>query len=206
MFGLFHHKKDKHGQHGQTYHPPAAPPPSPPKWAPAPELSYTEGKFADAPENEYRDAERVCKIYPPEPPRLLPSDVVDRINIEGGKVWGLEFPAGPRFQGQVININSGQEKRGPAVVQVMTRPDCGGVSLLSNLPIMAGLYELQGKTGVYYEIMIQRMNGIIAVGELLSFVNSSPARIDCMSRINLPPLSLLALSGLESPQRRPAPR
>ena len=43
-------------------------------------------------------------------------------------------------------------------------PQCKDVCLLSDLPMMAGLYDVQGKIGVYYEILIHRMDGIIAIG------------------------------------------
>jgi hypothetical protein len=51
------------------------------------------------------------------------------------------------------------------VVRVVTRSDCKDSCIMSDLPLFAGLYEIQGKKGVYYEISIQRMNGVIAIGE-----------------------------------------
>ena len=30
---------------------------------------------------------------------------------------------------------------------------------------MAGLYDIHGKTGVYFEILIRKMEGIIAIGK-----------------------------------------
>jgi len=94
------------------------------------------------------------------PPRLLPSDAVDRINTEGCKAWGIQLPTTPRFAGYVQSGNKG----GPAVIKVQTMPQCKDVCLLSDLPMMAGLYDVQGKFGVYYEILIHRMDGIIAIG------------------------------------------
>jgi len=59
----------------------------------------------------------------------------------------------------------GGDGSGPlGVVNVQTRPECKDVCLLSDLPIMAGLYDVQGKSGVYYEVHIDRMDGIIAIG------------------------------------------
>lgn len=37
--------------------------------------------------------------------------------------------------------------------------------LLSNLPVIAGLYDIKGKTGIYYEVQINRMDGFVAIGE-----------------------------------------
>ena len=46
--------------------------------------------------------------------------------------------------------------------------------LLSDLPILAGLYDLQGKTGVYFEVYIQKMVGIIAIGEFICNCHAGP--------------------------------
>ena len=48
-----------------------------------------------------------------------------------------------------------------------TSLECKDVCLLSDLPIVAGLYDIKGKTGIYYEVQIDRMDGIIAIGEWL---------------------------------------
>lgn len=77
----------------------------------------------------------------------------------------MDVPITPRFRGYVQNQND--TKGGPNVVRVQTAPDCKDVCLLSDLPIMAGLYDTQGKSGVYYEILIHRMDGIIAIGEYI---------------------------------------
>ena len=50
-------------------------------------------------------------------------------------------------------------------IRVVTEQRCREVCLMSNLPIMAGLYGIQHKEGVYYEVKIKTMNGIIAIGE-----------------------------------------
>ncbi|KAF8154089.1 hypothetical protein B0H34DRAFT_799990 [Crassisporium funariophilum] len=137
-----------------------APHEAPPQWAPAPEATYTYGKWNEAPEEEYQAAEDFCHEYPLNPPRLLPSDAVDKIRAIGCKAWGIEMPITPRFSGHVHNDSKG----GPGVVTVQTTSDCKDVCLLSDLPIIAGLYDIQGKTGVYYELCINRMDGFIAIG------------------------------------------
>ncbi|KAI0094358.1 hypothetical protein BDY19DRAFT_912408, partial [Irpex rosettiformis] len=50
------------------------------------------------------------------------------------------------------------------VCKVVTGKSCRDTCLFSNLPLMAGLYEIQGKNGVYYEILMKKMDGIIAIG------------------------------------------
>ncbi|EGN93962.1 hypothetical protein SERLA73DRAFT_189097 [Serpula lacrymans var. lacrymans S7.3] len=132
----------------------------PPQWAPAPETSHVFGLLHEATDDEYTAAEKFCANNPPEAPRLLPSDVVDRIAAEGCRAWGIVTPPRSRFAGRVQNDSKG----GPGVVRVVTDTACQDTCLLSDLPLMAGLYDIQGKTGMYYEIKINRMDGIIAVG------------------------------------------
>ncbi|KXN83987.1 Protein ssh4 [Leucoagaricus sp. SymC.cos] len=133
---------------------------APPEWAPAPERSYQYGKYGDAPGDEYEAGEEFCMTHPLSPPRLLPSHIIDRIQSHGGRAWGIEYPSLSRFSGTISNDNKG----GPGVVKVQTTPECGDVCLMSDLPILAGLYDTYGKTGVYYEIQIHRMKKCIAVG------------------------------------------
>ncbi|KAF9459199.1 hypothetical protein BDZ94DRAFT_1268808 [Collybia nuda] len=135
---------------------------APPQWAPAPEVSHKYGLWNEAPDDEYDAAENFCLEYPPQLPRLIPSDAVDRINAIGCKAWGIEVPITPRFVGTVQNL--GDSKGGPGIVRVQTEAECKDVCLLSDLPILAGLYDTHGKTGIYYEIYIHRMDGIIAIG------------------------------------------
>jgi len=133
---------------------------SPPEWSPAPERSYDHGLRNDAPEDEFKAAEAWCQKYPVDRPRLLSSDTVERINSMGCRAWGLELPSSSRFSGRIEN----DVKGGPAVVRVQTTQQCQDVSILSDLPLMAGLYDIQGKSGVYYEILIHQMYGFIAIG------------------------------------------
>jgi Ran-binding protein 9/10 len=75
----------------------------------------------------------------------------------------------PRFVGYVQSGNKGR----PAVIKVQTMPQCKDVCLLSDLTMMAGLYDVQGKVGVYYEILIHRMDGIIAIGMPVHLLHNS---------------------------------
>jgi hypothetical protein len=139
------------------YAPPAD---APPGWAPAPELSHQKGLWNEALEHEYEEALRFCEQCPSHPPKLLPSDVIERINKGGCKAWSIELPDSSRFEGKV--------KSRQAAVDIETKSSCKDVSLFSDLPLMAGLYDIQGKAGVYYEVTIHKMEGIIAIGELTS--------------------------------------
>ena len=103
-----------------------------------------------------------CRQYSVDPPRLLPSDAVDAINEVGCSAWGIEYPDSLRFVGQIYK-NAGKDSSGGITVRTSRR--CKDVCLLSDLPIVAGLYDTRGKVGVYYEIYINKMDGIIAVGK-----------------------------------------
>jgi hypothetical protein len=147
---------------------------APPAWTPALEPSRRDGLYEDAPVGEFEAAESWCEDNPPYPPRLLPSYVIKQINAEGCAAWNIEHPTSSRFSGSVS-----QRKKGSGmVISVNTRPQCKSYCLMSDIPIMAGLYDARGKQGVYYEIRIISLQGIIALGTRIS----SPKSVD-------PPLS-----------------
>lgn len=50
------------------------------------------------------------------------------------------------------------------MVDVSTAADCGDTCILSSLPILGGVYDIGGKAGVYFEVTILKMKGIIAIG------------------------------------------
>jgi hypothetical protein len=52
---------------------------------------------------------------------------------------------------------------------VQTTKNTKDTSLLSNFPIMGGLYDVTGKEGVYYEVTVRTMKGVIAVGSYRLF-------------------------------------
>lgn len=149
---------------------------APPEWAPAPEVvvslsltllhiqcyqcfleQHTFGKYNEAPEDEYQAAEDFCEQHPLWAPRLLPSHIVDDITKRGCNAWGLLTPPAPRFVGEI--------QQGPAVLSVRTSEKCKDSCILSNVPIIGGLYDIQGKHGVYFEVCIRKMNGFIAIGQ-----------------------------------------
>lgn len=149
----------------------------PPEWEPAPEESHNLGLFNEASDEDFAAAQAFCHRNPQEAPRLLSSDTVERIETEGCRAWTIELPTASRFVGR---IQAGGEKGGASVATVSTDEKCREVCLMSDLPIMAGLYATQGKSGVYYEVLIRKMDGIIAIGECLS---SYRAYMDFMSRL-----------------------
>jgi hypothetical protein len=38
---------------------------------------------------------------------------------------------------------------------------------MSDLPLMAGLYDIHGRRGIYYEVRVNRMEGVVAIGTSL---------------------------------------
>jgi len=137
----------------------------PPEWQPAQETSHQFGLLNEASDEDYRTAEAFCEQYPETAPRLLPSMALDAIAQTGCRAWGLSPPQTNRFLGTINNPATRQEKSSIApVVYVETQKECQDVCLLSDLPIIAGLYESKGKEGVYYEIIIRNMEGFIAIG------------------------------------------
>ncbi|PBK69071.1 hypothetical protein ARMSODRAFT_957385 [Armillaria solidipes] len=138
---------------------------APPQWSAAPEVPYEYGLYNEAPGQEYDDAEEFCDKYPVQPPRIMPSYVVDKISNNGSRSWGIDIPPpGSRFSGTIYNIDPKPDSKAPSVVRVRTNKKCLDYCLFSDLPVMAGLYETPGKVGFYYEILIHRMDGFIAVG------------------------------------------
>ncbi|KAI0260226.1 hypothetical protein BC834DRAFT_901758 [Gloeopeniophorella convolvens] len=151
----------------QRYQPPPGPPPDhapPPAWEPAPEVSHTLGQYNEATDDDYERAEEYCNSHPPAPPKLLPSNVIERIRELGCAAWGLEHPATPRFIGQIEGGMQNKSSRNGGSWRVRSLKGCKDVCLMSDLPFMAGLYDIHGKRGVYYEIQVHGMDGVIAIG------------------------------------------
>ncbi|KAH8827373.1 endosome protein [Flagelloscypha sp. PMI_526] len=135
---------------------------APPQWAPAPEISHRFGLWNEAPEEEFKAGEEFCHNYPPDAPRLLPSRAVEDLTTYGPKVWTIEKPSSPRFVGEITG--GGYDTKGNNPITIHTKDKATSVCLLSNLPIMAGLYDIQGKSGVYYEVYIKKMKGVVSIG------------------------------------------
>ena len=125
------------------------------------EPSNTYGRYDEATFEEYQEAEVFCARHPVERPKLLPSDTVERLSQEGCKAWGMRSPSSPWFKGWVDPRN---EREGAGVTKVITERKCKDVCIFSDLPIIAGLYDAVGKRGIYYEVVIRKMGGIIAIG------------------------------------------
>ena len=162
------------------YPPPVGPPPgpppgpgaAPPTWTAAPEHSHALGLLSDAPEDEFEAGIQFCDRNPLEQPRFISSVDVERISERGVGAWGLVRPTLRRFDGTV----SGDNKKGLAGAwRVKTSKKCGDTSILSDLPIIGGMYDVpRGKQGVYYEVLVHKMEGTIAVGKLALFSSLPP--------------------------------
>ena len=140
----------------------------PPQWTPATGESHKDPKYSEAPESEFEDAERFCLENPANGSKLLSSDTVERLSQEGCKAWRMESPTSGRFKGLV---------GGESPARIVTDRLCQGSCIFSNLPIMAGWYDISGQWGVYYEVEIKRIEGIIAIGNYRHFAN--PSCPDC---------------------------
>lgn len=77
----------------------------------------------------------------------------------------MRFPSSPRFKGWV---DPRIDREGAGVTRVITDKKCKDVCIFSDLPIIAGLYDTNGKQGIYYEVVIRKMRGIIAIGNSFS--------------------------------------
>ncbi|KAG6813435.1 hypothetical protein H0H92_011132 [Tricholoma furcatifolium] len=147
--------------------PRSAPKQPPPKWSPDPQQSiqHALGLKNNAPQEECHSAEIFCERNPVEDPRLISSHIADRIRAFGPRVWGIETPRLARFRGEIVNAEDVEGDR--TVTTVTTRQGCGDTCLMSNLPLVSGLYEIpQGKEGAYYEVNIGEMTdkGFVAIG------------------------------------------
>ena len=139
----------------------------PPAWNPAPERSHALGLFNEASDDDWKRAEAFGTTHPPTPPKLLASDVIDHIRVLGCAAWGLERPTDDaHFVG---HIETGDQiKLGSAGAggtwAVRTEKRCHDSCVMSDLPLMAGLYDIRGRRGVYYEVRVNRMDGVVAIG------------------------------------------
>ena len=61
-------------------------------------------------------------------------------------------------------VESGIDEGGAGATKVVTDKRCKDVCISGDLPIMVGLYNVEGKQGIYYEVVIRKMEGIIAIG------------------------------------------
>jgi len=101
---------------------------------------------------------------PPNPHRL-PLNVERDIASYGCKLYAIAIPPADgamkdRFQGHVVL----PPRCAYGTSEVVTKRGCEDVSLLSNFPLHFGLYDRSNLRGVYYEITVGEMNGVIALG------------------------------------------
>ena len=117
--------------------------------------------FNEASDDDCERAEAFCTTHPPTPPRLLASDVIDRIQVLGCAAWDLERPTDAHFVG---HIERGDQIKSGSTWKVRTEKGCRDSCVMSDLPLMAGLYDIHGRHGVYYEVRVNRMDGVVAIG------------------------------------------
>ncbi|KAF9222967.1 hypothetical protein BS17DRAFT_782886 [Gyrodon lividus] len=143
--------------------------PPPPEWTSAPQQSHVYGRFNEASEADCDRADNFCSSNGIESARLLPSSDLERIAAEGCTAWELEFQQTDlsftqrqTFDGKIDNQS--KSNRTGIVRKVETTEECKDCCLISNLPLIAGLYYRPLDGGVYYELTIQKMKGVIAIG------------------------------------------
>ncbi|KAH9975623.1 hypothetical protein BJV74DRAFT_862561 [Russula compacta] len=136
----------------------------PPAWKPAPERSHRLGLIHEATKNDWQRADAFCRTRLPTAPRLLASNVIDRIRQLGGAAWGLQYPGTARFIGRMERSDQNESGSGDGTWKVSTRKCCRDTRVMSDLPIMAGLYDIHDRRGVYYEVRINKMEGVVAIG------------------------------------------
>lgn len=143
----------------------------PPPWTPAPETPHEFGLFHEASDEDWERAEIFCASHPPTPPRILPSNSIDRIRLLGCAAWGLERPDTTRFVGRIERDDQRFQNKpssGVGVWKVCTQKRCQDTCLMSDLPLMAGHYDIHGGRGIYYEVRVITMEGVVAIGTFRS--------------------------------------
>ena len=110
---------------------------------------------------DHKGAEDFCTRGRIERPELLPSDMVPRPPQDGCQPWRMVLPTCHNFKGRV---KSGTGGGSPGMTKVFTDRKCQYTCIFSNLPIMASLYNAKEQKGVYYEVVIRKMRGIIVIG------------------------------------------
>jgi hypothetical protein len=138
----------------------------PPAWNPAPERSHELGLVNEASDDDWERAYAFCTTHPPTPPKLLASDVIDRIRVLGCAAWDLERPTDAHFVGHIERGDQIKPGSGGGTWKVRTEKRCRDSCITSELPLMAGLYDIHGRRGVYFEVRVNRMEGVVAIGTL----------------------------------------
>jgi hypothetical protein len=197
----------------------------PPAWNPAPETSHTLGKFNEASDDDWERAEAFCTTHSPTPPKLLASDLIDRIRARGCAAWDLERPTDEaHFVGHIERVDQSKPGGGSAggTWKVRTEKRCRDSCVMSDLPFMAGLYDIHGRRGVYYEVLVNRMDGVVAIGTspesyfapIVSYSTnpvcfsprSPPNSMSISKRDGMQTIPFLASTWMEPSQRCPTPR
>ena len=134
---------------------------SPPGWTPNIKDSYEHGLYSDATHDEFESAKLFCARHSVDGPKPLPEDTVEILSQKGCGPWQMKLPQSHGLKGQVGSRTGSQEL---GVIKVVTEKGCESTCIFSNLPIIAGSYDIVGKKGVYYEVVVKKMKGVIAIG------------------------------------------
>ena len=109
----------------------------------------------DATFGEYKEA--FCVRFRVEPPKLLPSEIIERLPQEGYKPCGIAFHSFPRLKDSV-------EARTDEGEGVVTDGKHRGVPCRGWLAHCCGSVRYQREVGVYHGVLISKVDKIIAIG------------------------------------------
>ncbi len=145
----------------------------PPTYEALQQPSHTFGLYNEANDDDFEWAkewmESVGEI-PADPQRFHPNVERD-IASYGCKLYRLVQPPREgaledRFQGHVVL----PPQCAYGTSEVVTKRGCKDVCLLSNFPLHFGMYDRSELRGVYYEITVEKMKGVIALGEYIHII------------------------------------
>ncbi|KZT09168.1 uncharacterized protein LAESUDRAFT_647340 [Laetiporus sulphureus 93-53] len=127
--------------------------------------------------NSNSDATKFCSEHPVDEPNDYEGAYSGTIHRQGTGAWCLQYRF-DYFDGTVDHREDDQpgendeacesgdsdESDAAGVIRVNTTDNCKQCCLMSDLPFIAGKYGIQKSAGVYYEVKIKEMGGIIALG------------------------------------------
>lgn len=146
---------------------------NPPPWTAGVEAVHEWGLLSDAPDCEYKAGEEFCNDVENavDTPHPLRSYQIDDIREKRGAAWCMEPPQIPLWSG-ISAFPALKQPRwsgtvDPTSAHIVTSSYCKSVCLLSNLPLIGHYYNVssESKGGVYYEVKIMQMAGVISIGK-----------------------------------------
>jgi len=139
----------------------------PPSYEALQQPSHIFGLYNEANDDDFEWAKEWMESageIPANPYRFAPNVERD-IASYGCKLYSLVNPPADdamkdRFQGYVVL----PPRCAYGTSEVVTKRGCKDVCLLSNFPLHFGMYDRSNLRGVYYEITVEKMKGVIALG------------------------------------------